>query len=286
VTVTIPPVPASSAVPPAPSPAGAATAATSPAPAAIRPARGRTTVRLSGVSKVFAAGRGQVTALDDVTLTVDAGEFVCILGASGCGKSTLLNLVAGLDRPTRGTVERAGDPSFMFQEAALFPWLSVERNVELPLELRGVPRSRRRERVAELLDLVQLSAFARRQPHELSGGMRQRVALARALAHDAEVLLMDEPFGALDAMTRDILHDELERIWQATGRTILFVTHNVREAARLGDRIVLLTSRPGRVAEEFPVEIPRPRRIEDPDVAALAREITSRLRAEVARHGS
>ena len=158
----------------------------------------------------------------------------------------------------------------MFQEAALFPWLSVERNVELPLKLRKVPRGERRDRVAELLELVQLTAFAGRQPHELSGGMRQRVALARALARDAEVLLMDEPFGALDAMTRDILHDELERIWQATGCTILFVTHNVREAARLGDRIVLLTSRPGRVAEEFRVDIPRPRRIEDPDVAALA----------------
>ena len=255
------------------------------APASSSPEPGRVTVRLSGVGKVFGGGGSSVTALEDVTLEVHEGEFVCLLGASGCGKSTLLNLVAGLDRPTHGTVERAGEPSFMFQEAALFPWLSVERNVELPLELRHVPRGRRRERVAELLDLVQLSSFARRQPHELSGGMRQRVALARALAQDAEVLLMDEPFGALDAMTRDILHDELERIWQATGRTILFVTHNVREAARLGDRVVLLTSRPGRVAEEFVVDIPRPRQIEDPDVAALAKRITTRLRAEVARHG-
>jgi NitT/TauT family transport system ATP-binding protein len=133
--------------------------------------------------------------------------------------------------------------------------------------------------------MVQLGAFAKRQPHELSGGMRQRTALARALARDAEVLLMDEPFGALDAMTRDVLHDELERIWRSTGQTILFVTHNVREAARLGDRIVLLTSRPGRVAEEFAVDIPRPRRIEDPDVAALAGVVTARLRQEVARHG-
>ena len=245
----------------------------------------RVTVRISDVTKVFGSGDARVTALEDISLSVAAGEFVCLLGASGCGKSTLLNLVAGLDRPTRGLVERTGDPSFMFQEAALFPWLSVERNVELPLRLHRVPGSERRARVAELLDLVQLTPFARRQPHELSGGMRQRVALARALAHDAEVLLMDEPFGALDAMTRDILHDELERIWQATGRTVLFVTHNVREAARLGDRIVLLTSRPGRVAEEFVVDIPRPRRIEDPDVAALAAHITTRLRAEVASHG-
>jgi NitT/TauT family transport system ATP-binding protein len=242
-------------------------------------------VRVSNLTKVFGTGPGAVVALEDVSLTIARGEFVCIIGASGCGKSTLLNVVAGLDRPTRGHVECSGEPSFMFQEAALFPWLSVERNVDLPLRLRRVPASIRRERVAALLELVQLTAFARRQPHELSGGMRQRVALARALAQDAEVLLMDEPFGALDAMTRDILHDELERIWLSTGRTILFVTHNVREAARLGDRIVLLTSRPGRVAEEVPVRLQRPRRIEDPDVAALARTVTARLREEVARHG-
>jgi len=248
-------------------------------------AAGRITVLIDGVTKVFAAGSGSVTALEDISLTVKAGELVSILGASGCGKSTLLNLVAGLDKPTRGSVYRAGDPSFMFQEAALFPWLSVERNVELPLKLRHVAKGERAARVAELLEMVQLTAFAKRQPHELSGGMRQRAALARALARESEVLLMDEPFGALDAMTRDILHDELERIWQATGRTILFVTHNVREAARLGDRIVLLTSRPGRVAEEFAVDIPRPRRIEDPDVAALAAVVTARLREEVARHG-
>ena len=245
----------------------------------------RITVLIDNVTKVFGAGSGTVTALEDISLTVRQGEFVSILGASGCGKSTLLNLVAGLDTPTRGSVHRAGDPSFMFQEAALFPWLSVERNVELPLKLRHVPKAERAERVSELLELVQLTAFAKRQPHELSGGMRQRAALARALARDSEVLLMDEPFGALDAMTRDTLHDELERIWEATGRTILFVTHNVREAARLGDRIVMLTSRPGRVAEEFRVDIPRPRRIEDPDVAALASVVTARLREEVARHG-
>jgi NitT/TauT family transport system ATP-binding protein len=242
-------------------------------------------VRIDDVAKVFGSGANAVTALEDISLSADRGEFVCLLGASGCGKTTLLNLVAGLDRPTRGDVACAGQPSFMFQEAALFPWLSVERNVELPLRIRRTPKAERRARVEQLLDLVQLTAFARRQPHELSGGMCQRVALARALAQDADVLLMDEPFGALDAMTRDILHDELERIWQATGRTILFVTHNVREAARLGDRIVLLTSRPGRVADEFAVDIPRPRRIEDPDVAALAARITVRLREEVARHG-
>jgi NitT/TauT family transport system ATP-binding protein len=246
---------------------------------------GRITVLIDGVTKTFSSGSSAVTALDDISLTVRQGEFVCILGASGCGKSTLLNLVAGLEAPTQGAVHRAGEPSFMFQDAALFPWLSVEQNVELPLKLRKVPKADRRARVRQLLEMVQLGAFAKRQPHELSGGMRQRAALARALARDAEVLLMDEPFGALDAMTRDVLHDELERIWESTGQTVLFVTHNVREAARLGDRIVLLTSRPGRVAQEFPVHIPRPRRIEDPDVAALAGVVTARLREEVARHG-
>src|SRR3954454_17437681 len=246
---------------------------------------GRITVLIDGVTKVFPAGSGTITALDDISLTVRQGELVSILGASGCGKSTLLNLVAGLEAPTRGSVHRAGEPSFMFQDAALFPWLSVEQNVELPLKLRKVPKADRRARVAELLDMVQLTPFAERQPHELSGGMRQRAALARALAKDAEVLLMDEPFGALDAMTRDILHDELERIWQTTDKTVLFVTHNVREAARLGDRIILLTSRPGRVAESFDVDLPRPRRIEDADVARLAARVTTRLRQEVARHG-
>jgi NitT/TauT family transport system ATP-binding protein len=172
----------------------------------------------------------------------------------------------------------------MFQEAALFPWLTVARNVELALQLQKVGKATRRARVAELLELVHLSAFAGKRPHELSGGMRQRVALARALAQDARVLLMDEPFGALDAITRDLLHDELDRIWRETGLTVLFVTHNVREAVRLGDRVVLLSSRPGRVVAEFPVVAPRPRRIDSPEVALASAEITDQLRQEVARH--
>ncbi len=241
-------------------------------------------VRLDGVSKVYRSGRKQVAALDRVSLDVPAGSFTCIVGASGCGKSTLLNLLAGLDTPTSGTVEVQGRTGLMFQESALFPWLSVADNVALPLKLRHVGRDERSARVDELLRLVHLSDFAGRRPHELSGGMRQRVALARALAQDADVLLMDEPFGALDAMTRDVLHDELERIWQATGTTIVFVTHNVREAARLGDNVVLLSSRPGRVAATFPVELERPRRIEDAGVGSLAAEITNRLRQEVALH--
>jgi NitT/TauT family transport system ATP-binding protein len=223
-----------------------------------------------------------VAALDHISLDVAPGEFVCMLGASGCGKSTLLNIVAGLDQPTSGTVSvRADRTGLMFQEAALFPWLTARGNVELALKLNGVAKSGRKTRTDELLAMVHLGEFDKKRPHELSGGMRQRVALARALAQDAEVLLMDEPFGALDAMTRDRLHDELETVWRETRKTVIFVTHNVREAVRLGDRVVLLASRPGRVAEIFPVEIPRPRRIDSTDVAALAAAITDRLRAEV-----
>ena len=244
-----------------------------------------TRVALDAVSKVFGSGNSAVLALDRISLQVRTGEFVCLVGASGCGKTTLLNLVADLDRPTSGEVIRAGKAALLFQEAALFPWLSVGKNVELALRLRGVPRSQRRTRVVELLELVRLDGFVDKQPHQLSGGMRQRVALARALAQEADVLLMDEPFGALDAMTRDVMHDELERIWRETRSTILFVTHNVREAARLADRILVLTSRPGRVAAEFVVDSHRPRRIEAPDVSALTGQVTDRLREEVARHG-
>lgn len=243
-------------------------------------------VSLDSVSKAYRSGAHPVRALEDVTLHVGFGEFLCIVGASGCGKSTLLNLIAGLDRPTTGVVEvRGGRPTLLFQEAALFPWLSAEQNIELALKLRGIDRARRRETVAALIDLVHLSGFARKHPHELSGGMRQRVALARALAQQAEILLMDEPFGSLDAMTRDLLHDELERIWGETGLTVVFVTHNVREAVRLGDRVALFSSRPGRIAAEFRVEIPRPRRIESAEVGGLATAITGRLREEVRRHG-
>ena len=242
-------------------------------------------VRLDGVSKAFGTAKDPVVALDHIELSVEKGEFLCIVGASGCGKSTMLNLIAGLDEPNVGTVEVDGKPALMFQEAALLPWLSVRDNVALPLRLAGVAKRARRERAEELLALVHLEGQGTHRPHELSGGMRQRVALARSLACEADVLLMDEPFGALDAMTRDLLHDELERVWATTGVTVVFVTHNVREAARLGDRIVLLTSRPGRVAEEFTVSTPRPRRIDSPEVSNLAAKVTDRLREEVRRHG-
>jgi NitT/TauT family transport system ATP-binding protein len=227
-----------------------------------------------------------VPALDNVSLTVPRGGFVCLLGASGCGKSTLLNLVAGLDSPTAGTVD-VGDlhTTLLFQEAALFPWLTARANVELPLKFRKVPRAQRHARAQELLEKVNLGTFGNKRPHELSGGMRQRVALARALAQDADILLMDEPFGALDAMTRDVLHDELDTVWRESGLTVLFVTHNVREAVRLGDEVVLLSSRPGRVVHRFPVTISRPRRMDTSEVAELAATITDELREEVRRHG-
>ena len=242
-------------------------------------------VRLESVTKVYGTGRETVAALDSLSLDIEKGDFTCIVGASGCGKTTLLNLIARLDDPTSGEIEVTGRTALMFQESALFPWLTAAGNVELALRLRGVGRRPRQTRARELLELVHLGGFADKRPHELSGGMRQRVALARALAQDADVLLMDEPFGALDAITRDVLHDELERVWRQTGLTIVFVTHDVREAARLGDRIVLLASRPGRLAAEFDVDLARPRRIEDSGVTTLATEVTEHLRREVARHG-
>jgi NitT/TauT family transport system ATP-binding protein len=256
------------------------------APAAVpsAPPDALAAVRIDAVSKVYGRGAGAVPALDRVSLDLRAGELVCLVGASGCGKSTLLNLVAGLDQPTAGSIDVRGRVSLMFQEAALFPWLTVQSNVELALRLRGVGKTERRERAEQLLRTVHLDGFAKKRPFELSGGMRQRVAIARAFAQDADVLLMDEPFGALDAMTRDLLHDELEQLWRDRSFSVLFVTHNVREAVRLGDRVVLLSSRPGRVAAEFPVDVERPRRIEDADVSALAGEITAKLREEVRRH--
>jgi NitT/TauT family transport system ATP-binding protein len=241
-------------------------------------------VRIDGISKRF--GNGPVV-LDDVSLDIAPGEFVCLLGASGCGKSTLLNLIAGLDQPTAGRIETpAGGSAVMFQESALMPWLTARRNVELALRLRGVPRAERGEKALSLLDAVNLADAADKRPHELSGGMRQRVALARALAQDRPVLLMDEPFAALDAITRDLLHEELERVWRATGRTIVFVTHNVREAARLGQRVVLMGSRPGRVVQEWRIAKTTGRRIESPEVAALSVEITDQLRKEIRRNAA
>ncbi|MFD0356143.1 ABC transporter ATP-binding protein [Streptomyces sp. NPDC127110] len=241
--------------------------------------------RIEHVSKSFSGPAGSQLVLDDISLDVAPGEFVTLLGASGCGKSTLLNLVAGLDKPSAGSIETPGRPALMFQEHALFPWLTAGKNIELALRLRGVAKAERRTEAERLLELVRLGGAYGKRVHELSGGMRQRVALARALAQDSRLLLMDEPFAALDAITRDVLHGELTRIWEETGLSVLFVTHNVREAVRLAQRVVLLSSRPGRVAKEWTVDIPQPRRIEDADVAELSLEITEHLRGEIRRHG-
>jgi NitT/TauT family transport system ATP-binding protein len=246
----------------------------------------RAAVELTDVGKVFGNGPDAVTALTGVDLRVEPGEFVVLLGASGCGKTTLLNLVAGLDEPTTGRVDVAANrPAVMFQEPALLPWLRADRNVELPLRLSGVNRVARRKRAAELLDLVRLGGQARKRPHELSGGMRQRVALARALAATTNdsgehggLLLMDEPFAALDAITRDFLQGELQRIWAATRTAVVFVTHDVREAVRLGQRVVLLSSRPGTVVGQWDIEGAR-------DTDRLTDEITDRLRQVISTHG-
>ncbi len=237
-------------------------------------------VVLENLGKRFGAGP---PVLEDVNAVIRQGEFVALLGASGCGKSTLLNIISGLDVPTAGALEVPEDgAAFMFQDSTLFPWLSARGNVEMALKLRGVGRAERKLRATELLDLVNLGHSAGKRPHELSGGMRQRVALARALAQDKPLLLMDEPFAALDAITRDLLHNELERVWKETGRTIIFVTHNVREAVRLGQRVLLLSSRPGRVVAEW--DVSEEHRTNAGAAGKLTGDITARLREEIRRH--
>ena len=249
-------------------------------------------VRLDEISLSYRTQSGErLLALDRINLEVKAGEFLCIVGPSGCGKSTLLHLIAGLHSQTSGQVlvddkpiEGPGtDRIMIFQDHGLFPWLTVLQNVEFGMKMKRIPKADREEKTNYYLRLVHLTKFANSYIHQLSGGMRQRVAIARALATEPEVLLMDEPFAALDAQTRDLLHDELERIWNQTGCTIIFVTHNVREAVRLGDRVVLLTFRPGRVKNEFTVDLPRPRHLEDPEVALTARGILDELREEINR---
>lgn len=237
-------------------------------------------LRAENVSKTFGAGNSATVALTDVDMVVRAGEFVTIVGASGCGKSTLLNLFAGLDKPSGGTVEVNGKVALMFQEATLLPWLTARGNIELALRYAGVPRSERVARVAELLTIVRLGEWSDKRPHELSGGMRQRVALARCLAQGARIVLMDEPLGALDAMTRDHLHDEIETIVAEQQLTVVFVTHNMREAVRLGDRVILMGSRPGRVVHEQTVPLSRPRAMDSNEIATRAADLTTRLKAE------
>jgi len=246
-----------------------------------------TKLDISHVSKWFREGVVETHALDDVSLQVDEGEFVCLVGPSGCGKSTLLSMIAGLDFPDKGTITSDGravlspgrDRMVMFQEAALFPWLNVIGNVLFGLKLKPNLRNHERREVAMFyLKLVGLERSAHSTIHELSGGMRQRVALARSLAPNPRVLLMDEPFASLDAMTREQLYGDLQKIWQARRKTIVFVTHNVREAVCLGDRVVLFSPHPGRIREQFKIDLPRPRDINSGALAQHASEITRALK--------
>ena len=246
------------------------------------------------VSKWFETSRGRVQALDDISLQVAEREFVCLVGPSGCGKSTLLNMIAGLEMPDQGSVVTAGQPvrgpsrerMMMFQESALFPWLDAFGNVMFSLKRKpGLTDSERREVAEYYLKLVGLEKFMHANIHELSGGMKQRVALARSLAPNPRVLLMDEPFAALDALTREQLYGDLQRIWAQRHVTIVFVTHNVREAVSLGDRVVLFSPHPGRIREEFKVTLPRPRDINSVEVASYATRITRALKDQM-EHGA
>ncbi|GAA2328500.1 ABC transporter ATP-binding protein [Streptomyces caniferus] len=248
-----------------------------------------------GQGRGSAYGEGEFTALDGVDLRIDAGEFVVVVGPSGCGKSTLLDLLGGLARPTGGRILLDGEPvtgpgldrGIVFQQYALLPWRTALGNVEFGLEATGVPRRERAARAREYLDLVGLSGFENRHPHELSGGMRQRVAIARSLAYDPDVLLMDEPFAALDAQTRESLQDELLRIWQRTGKTVVFITHGIEEAVYLGRRVAVMTSRPGRIKQVVPIDFDSRTETDDlrssPEFARYRHEIWTLLHDEVTR---
>ena len=226
---------------------------------------------------------GAVTALDNISLHIEDKEFVCLVGPSGCGKTTLLRIIAGLDFPTSGGITLDGKPvegpgpgrGMVFQEYSLFPWLNVSDNIGFGLTMKGVAKAEKTGIVNEYLDLVNLEGFGKAYPHELSGGMRQRVAIARALANNPEVLLMDEPFGALDAQTRNMMQKELLEIWEKTKKTILFVTHSVDEAVFLSDRIIVLSPRPGRIKEIIDIDLPRIRERTDPEFAVLRRRVLS-----------
>ncbi len=252
-------------------------------------------IRFDGVGKTFTARGRTVTALQDIDLDVRAGEFLVIVGPSGCGKSTLLDLLGGLATPTSGRILVDGAPvtgpgldrGVVFQQYALLPWRTAQGNVEFGLEAKGVARRERRDKAREYLDLVGLAGFHDRYPHELSGGMKQRVAIARSLAFDPDVLLMDEPFAALDAQTRDGLQDELLRIWEKTGKTIVFITHGIEEAVYLGQRVAVMTSRPGRIKAVVDIGLTARSATEDlrsdPEFARYRHEIWSLLRDEVTK---
>jgi len=247
---------------------------------------------IENVSKVFETDGRRMVALENIDLAIARGQFVCLLGPSGCGKSTLLNAVAGFAPPTTGRIVADGAPvtgpgperGMVFQEYALFPWMTVEQNVGFGLEIKGMPKAQIAARVAELLRLLSLEDFGKRYPKDLSGGMRQRVAIARVLALDSPIMLMDEPFGALDALTRRNLQDELLRIWAELKKTVIFVTHSIEEAIYLADRIVVMTYRPGTVKRDMLVELPRMRDPAAPEFNALKRELGQLVMEEQQRH--
>ncbi|OIO38340.1 MAG: nitrate/sulfonate/bicarbonate ABC transporter ATP-binding protein [Candidatus Omnitrophica bacterium CG07_land_8_20_14_0_80_50_8] len=246
-------------------------------------------VVLKRVHKSFKQKGQQVQALHDINFSVEEGEFICVIGPSGCGKSTLISLIAGLEFPDSGQVfvddkiveGPSKDRLVVFQEAALFPWLTVLANVEFGLKIAGVNQTQRRDCALEAIKMVHLSRFVNSHPHELSGGMKQRAALARAIVMDPKILLMDEPFAALDAQTRQMLQEELQELWQKTKKTILFVTHNVREATFLSDRVFEITARPGTIKKEYLISIPRPRREQDPHLLAVQTTIMGSLKDEI-----
>lgn len=245
-------------------------------------------VSVQNVSKAYDEGVENVRALEGIDFTVDTGEFVCIVGPSGSGKTTLFRIIAGLDEASRGEVLLSGEPvtepsqdlGIVFQEYHLFPWRTVRENITFGLEQQGVPETEQTSRVEEMIELVELSGFEDSYPRGLSGGMKQRVGIARALAVDPELLLMDEPFGSVDAQTRNRLHDQLLRIWQETGKTILFVTHDVEEAVKLADRVIVLTSSPGTIREIVDVNLERPRRRTDDEFTALQEHVLSLIQNE------
>jgi NitT/TauT family transport system ATP-binding protein len=246
-------------------------------------------LQLKSVSKTFYSRNQEVTALEDISFEVAEGEFLCIIGPSGCGKSTLLNIIAGLEKPDRGEVlidgqiiNRPGpDRVVMFQDDALFPWLNVLDNIEFGMKMKNTPKDKRRALALEFLRMVHLSTFKHSFVHELSGGMKQRVALARALAINPRLLLMDEPFGSLDAQTREILQADLQEIWALTEKTIIFITHNVREAVCLGDRVLVCSARPGRIKKEIKIELPRPRKLGSLELIKVSNVIMQELRSEI-----
>ena len=249
-------------------------------------------ISIRGVHKVFSSGGQEVHALKAIDLEIVRGEFVCLLGPSGCGKSTLLNAVAGFSLPTSGDITVDGatilspgpDRGMVFQEYALFPWMTVEQNVAFGLQIKGTAKAAIEDKVSELLLMLNLQDFRKRYPKDLSGGMRQRVAIARVLALDSPIMLMDEPFGALDALTRRNLQDEVLRLWMELKKTVLFVTHSIEEALYLADRTVVMTYRPGTIKRDIRVDLPRPRDVASPEFNLLKKELSQLLMEEQSRH--